>query len=205
MKQKFVEILEIYEIFNRETAAYRKDAACRKGCAFCCTEAGSIDATTLEGWMIREFIRRMPRSRQTGLKKTLNQEIKKREAGHIVPCPFLMKNQVCMIYDVRPFACRRIYSLNACSKDNLPVLSRTYMELARETVGALQRLDENGYTGHISYILHMLDTPRFLETYRAGEFKPEEIMTFGKTHRIVINKMVLPRPSGKSNKLTEQQ
>jgi len=37
----------------------------------------------------------------------------------------------------------------------------------------------------------MLDTPRFLATYRAGDFKPEEIMAFGKTHRIVINRMVV--------------
>ena len=59
------------------------------------------------------------------------------------------------------------------------------------SVADLQRLDDKGYSGHLSYILQMLDTPRFLATYQAGDFKPEEIMAFGKTHRIVINRMVV--------------
>ena len=57
-------------------------------------------------------------------------------------------------------------------------------------IAALQRLDDNGYSGHLSYILHMLDAPRFLATYQAGDFKPEEVMAFGQSHQIVINRMV---------------
>jgi hypothetical protein len=64
------------------------------------------------------------------------------------------------------------------------------MTVAQETLKTLQLLDEHGYSGHISYILHMLDVSRFLDIYLAGELKPEEIMAFGKTHRIVINKIV---------------
>jgi hypothetical protein len=37
----------------------------------------------------------------------------------------------------------------------------------------------------------MLSVPAFLKTYTAGEFKPEEIMEFGKAHRIVINRMMV--------------
>jgi hypothetical protein len=65
------------------------------------------------------------------------------------------------------------------------------MERAAETVKALQHLDLNGYSGHLSYILHMLETPRFRQTYLAGGSKPEEVMAFGKSHGIVINKMVV--------------
>ena len=65
------------------------------------------------------------------------------------------------------------------------------MERAQETVTALQRLDHNGYSGHLSYIQHMLDATRFRRTYLAGESKPEEIMAFGKSHGIVINKMMV--------------
>lgn len=95
-----------------------------------------------------------------------------------------------MIYAVRPFACRRVYSLHVCTKEMPPQLHRRVMERAAETVATLQRLDRNGYTGHLSYILHMLDAPRFTQTYLKGESKPEEVAAFGKSHSIVINKMV---------------
>jgi Fe-S-cluster containining protein len=181
----------IYEDFDQASAAYRRDAACARGCAFCCTHAGRIDCTTLEGLAIREETMRMPRPRRTSLAKALQRDVKKREAGATTPCPFLTKNKVCTIYSVRPFACRRIYSLHVCSQANPPILSRHVMALADSAIASLQRLDENGYTGHLSFILHMLDNPQFLKTYLAGDFKPGEIMAFGKTHRIVINKMVV--------------
>jgi len=137
--------------------------------------------------VIREHIAMMPRARQKNIQKAMTQDIKKREAGIVFPCPFLQKNKACMIYDVRPFACRRIYSLHVCSKENPSQLNRHVMELAENTLRQLQQLDDTGYAGHISFILFMLDTPRFLDTYLAGDFKPEEIMDFGKTHRIAIN------------------
>lgn len=181
----------IYDEFDEKTAAYRHDAACSKSCAFCCTAAGSIDITTLEGLVIREYIEKLPRPRSKSIHKILTQELKKREAKKVAPCPFLLKNNACMIYDIRPFACRRIYSLHTCSKDNPPMLNRHVMNHAEDTVKELQRLDDTGYSGHISYILFMLDTPRFLETYLAGDFKPEEITDFGKTHKIAINRMAI--------------
>ena len=191
MKPTFDKIAEIYDRFEADTAAYRRAAACAKGCAFCCSDAGAIDITTLEGLVIREQISRMPRARQASIKKALARDMKKRRAGSTSPCPFLTKTKTCMIYAARPFACRRIYSLHVCAKDKPALIHRQVMDLAKNSIGALQRLDENGYSGHISYILHMLDAPKFRNTYLAGDFKPEEIMVFGQRHAIVINKMVV--------------
>ena len=190
MDRKIVELQALYESFEAETADYRSEAACAKGCAFCCREAGSIDITTLEGWVIRDAVGKMPRARQKLVKKALVKDMKTREEGGIAACPFLMKNKACMIYDIRPFACRRIYSLHRCSQTQPLMLHRQVMSRAQEVLSALQRLDENGYTGHMSFILHLLDNPGFLGTYQAGGFKPEEIRGFGKAHRIVINRMV---------------
>jgi len=184
----------IYHAFDHETAALRCDAACANGCAYCCTDAGRIDCTTLEGLRIRRRIATLPRPRRISLQKALKRDRRKREAGQPSPCPFLMKNRSCLIYPVRPFACRRIYSLHRCSREQPPVLSRRVMAVAGDAIAALQRLDANGYSGHLSFILHMLDAPRFLEVYQAGEFRPEEIMAYGQDHRITINKMV-GRPS----------
>ena len=190
MQDKLDRLKRLYASFDMETAGYRDPAACVKGCAFCCAEAGSIDITTLEGINIRRRITKMPRPRQTSVLKALKRDLKKRQSGQVATCPFLTKTKACMIYDDRPLACRRIYSLRTCSRDNPPLLSRQVMDAARDTITALQRLDENGYSGHLSYVLHLLDNDRFLATYRAGHFKPEEIMDFGRAHKISINKMV---------------
>jgi hypothetical protein len=151
----------------------------------------SIDITTLEGMAIRLAMEKMPKSRQKTLTKAFRTEIKQREDGKAVPCPFLMKNNACMIYENRPFSCRRIYSAHVCSQDAPPAVSRQVMERADQTIAALQTLDDTGYSGHLSYILYMLSVPAFLNTYTAGEFKPEEIMEFGKAHRIAINRMMV--------------
>jgi len=65
------------------------------------------------------------------------------------------------------------------------------MRLAEQSIKESQKLDINGYSGHLSFILYMLSNPTFLNTYEDGDFKPEEIMEFGKAHRIVINKMMV--------------
>jgi Fe-S-cluster containining protein len=182
-------LLEIYDDFEQKTAAYKTDAVCEKGCAFCCKNAGSIHITTLEGWTIRDVMVRLPRQRRMAFQKSLMKDMKKREAGRLSPCPFLMKNRACMIYAIRPFVCRRVYSTRACTKNTPPRLSRKVMALADRTIRELQALDDNGYSGHISYILYMLDQPKFRDTYLSGDFKPEEIVAFGKRYGILINRM----------------
>ena len=181
----------IYDAFEEAAGPYKVEAACAKGCAFCCTDAGSIDITTLEGLAIRQAIARLPRSRQVAVRKALAADMKRRERKQPSACPLLMKNRACMLYAERPFACRRIYSLTVCGPGQHPVLSRQVMTLGDEAIRKLQQLDATGYSGHLAYILHMLDTPAFASTYLAGEFRPEAVMAFGKSHGIVINRMAL--------------
>ncbi len=187
MYRKLDKIKDIYKRFETEAAAYKENAACRKGCAYCCTDAGSIDITTLEGLVILEKIRSLLRPQQVKVNKALAGDLKKREKGQHSVCPFLMKNKACMIYEIRPFSCRRIYSVHVCNQDNPPKLSRKVMKMAENTIRELQTLDDTGYSGHISYIMHMLKAPKFLSNYLAGEHKPGDVMAFGKTHNIVIN------------------
>ncbi len=183
---------EVYSSFEEEVRGFRTGQACKSGCAFCCSHAGSIDVTTLEGLRIRGLIQKFSRSRQKSLEKSLFREVRHREKNLVVPCPFLMKNNVCMIYEIRPFSCRRIYSLHTCTKENPPRVNRKVMDKGEEEIKRLQEIDSTGYLGHISYILHMLDAPGFLDTYMGGGFDPGKIVVFGKSHNIVINqKMTL--------------
>jgi hypothetical protein len=180
----------IYDNFETAAAPYKINAACGKGCSFCCSDAGGIHITTLEGLVIRDRIDRLPRPRRSTVKKRLAVDMKQRENKKSSACPFLMKNRACMIYDVRPFACRRIYSLAVCSRDRHPVLNRQVMAMGDQAIRDLQQLDDSGYSGHLSFILYMLDTPAFLNAYLAGEFHPEAVMVFGKSHGIIINRMM---------------
>ena len=67
------------------------------------------------------------------------------------------------------------------------VVHRQAVDLAKETVKELQCLDDNGYSGHIGFILHLVEQTKFRKQYLAGEFNPAEIETFGKSHGIIIN------------------
>jgi len=190
MHEKISELHPLYDAFEDKAAPFKAQAACCKGCAYCCTDAGAIHMTTLEGLAIQDAMTGLAKSQRTAIKKELAKDMKRREKGLSSPCAFLMKNKACMIYEARPFACRRIYSLETCSRSQPPILSRHVMAFGESTIKALQQLDDTGYSGHLSYMLHMLDAPRFLETYLAGAFKPEEVSDFGKTHQILINRMV---------------
>ena len=190
MEDKKNGLQAIYDDFECAAAPYKVEAACAKGCSFCCSDAGSIHITTLEGLVIRDRINRLPRPRQKAVYKKLAVDMKQREREKPSACPLLMKNRACMIYDVRPFACRRIYSLAVCNRNQHPVLSRQVMAMGDEAIRALQQLDDSGYSGHLSYILHMLDTPAFINTYLAGEYRPEAVMAFGKSHGITINRLI---------------
>lgn len=190
MQEKISRLQPIYDAFEQDAAPYKEQAACCKGCAFCCTDAGAIHITTQEGVAIKKAMTDLAKPQRTSAAKALSKNMKRREKGLSSPCAFLMKNRACMIYEARPFACRRIYSLKKCNREQPPILSRHVMEFGEKAIKALQQLDDTGYSGHLSYILHMLDAPRFLETYLAGAFKPEEVTDFGRSHQIIINRMV---------------
>jgi len=191
MEKKIPALQDIYHRFETKTLEYKKDKACEKGCGFCCKEAGKIEITTLEGLAIQKVMKGFAKVRQKSLTKIFRQEIKKREKKVMAPCPFLMKNSACMIYETRPFSCRRIYSTHICTRTNPPVINRHVMVAADHSIKELQQLDINGYSGHLSFILYMLSISAFLDIYIKGEFKPEEIMEFGKAHKIAINKMMV--------------
>jgi hypothetical protein len=190
MYSKVDQLEGIYADFEAGAARFKSGAACAKGCAYCCTDAGRIHITTLEGLAIRQALERAAKPQRAAAEKALAKDMRQKRKGLVSPCPFLLKNKACMIYRRRPFACRRIYSLEACSSRQPPILNRRVMELGADAIRNLQILDGTGYSGHISFILHMLEVPGFRDTYLAGDFKPEEIADFGKTHQIIINRMV---------------
>jgi Fe-S-cluster containining protein len=187
LEEKKKRLKEIYECFEIDAYEFKKDAICKIGCTYCCTDVGNVDIITLEGVIIRERVNGLPQPLKVQLKRKIAQNKREKEKEKIARCPFLKENNTCLIYDIRPFSCRQLYSIREC-RGRGPTVHRQATELAREAVKEIQRLDDTGYSGHISFVLHLLDMPGFRKLYLSGGFDPGKIAKFGKTHRLVINR-----------------
>lgn len=171
-----IKLLEkLYTQFEEEVKEFKKNAVCHKGCADCCKQMAKIDLTTLEALRIKEKIETFDESTKLWIKKRLKKDLKKRKKKNYANCPFLTKEDTCLIYEVRPFSCRWIYSLKKC-KGNPPLIHSCVFEMAKETIRKIKQLDNNGYSGHISIILQLLDQTEFRESYLLG--KPNKIKSF---------------------------
>ena len=187
LREKQEALQRIYERFEQDASEYKKDAVCKIGCTFCCTDVGNVDTITLEGVIIRERIRKLPERLKRAVTKKVTQNRLQKQNKNIVPCPFLKEDDTCLIYDVRPFSCRQLYSVRKCEGQG-PTVHRQARELAKQAVRKMQQLDDMGYSGHLSFILHLLDSPGFLKLYLSGGFDPGKIATFGKAHGLIINR-----------------
>lgn len=168
-------------------ADFAAGAVCQEGCADCCTMVGNVDITTLEGVVILRCIKRLNPAIQKDLNKKLKQNRKTKKESKFARCAFLLPNNSCCIYAVRPFSCRCLYSLQKCG-ENGPMIHRQAWQAAETMRSALRQLDDTGYTGHLGYILQLLNDARFSRTYLSGTFAPQEIQEFAMAHGITINR-----------------
>ncbi|MCJ7616602.1 MAG: YkgJ family cysteine cluster protein [Desulfobacterales bacterium] len=201
IQDKIEELPEIYSDFEKSAAEYKKSAACKIGCAYCCICVGNVDITTMEGIVIQNRMETFEKKVKSRIKKKLDKNKAERERGVLARCAFLKEeDNTCLIYDIRPFSCRRIYSIKQCNQSQ-PVVHRQAIELADYTISKLQQLDDTGYSGHMSFILYLLDKSGFKKAYLGGKFNPGKIMNFGKSHGIIINRFVKPKSLSFNNNL----
>jgi hypothetical protein len=181
----------IYARHAQTLEEYAREALCRPGCAFCCTDVGAVDASTLEAARIRHRLLSMPGKEQKHVARALAENRKTLMQKGIARCAFLNAENLCHIYDIRPFSCRGLYSEREC-KGNGAAMRRGARDLAGQTFRQIQALDSPGYSGHIAHLLLLLDDADFRKTYLSGAFHPERIHVFGKAHGLVINRVVSP-------------
>jgi len=192
IKTKQEKLKDIYNDFVIQVHPFMVNAVCKPGCSFCCIHFGHVDVITLEGFIIHEWMENLSKSDQIDLHKKIVKNMKKKKKRSIARCPFLSRDNTCRIYDIRPFSCRQLYSMETCTAKG-PVIHRKMVEMVKMTVKRLQHLDATGYSGHLSYILHLISMPDFKELYQKGGFDPAKIMSFGKRYGIVINRSVSGR------------
>ena len=186
IKNKQKQLSQIYRAFEEKMLTYKEGAFCKAGCSFCCTHFGHVDITTLEGLIIIRHIQEFPKKLLKNLRKKIDANKKEKENSQVSPCPFLKSDQTCLVYDVRPFSCRRLYSVKKCDNKG-PTVHYHAESISGETVTLLQKLDSTGYSGHLTFILHLLQQPAFMDLYLSGGFDPSQIAAFGKSHGMIIN------------------
>jgi len=188
-EKKISALAAIYRAHEQAVQAFTRDAICKPGCSFCCTHYGRLDAATLEGLAIRRRLSAFKGRQQGRLRDRIRRNQIEKEAGKVSVCPFLDNDGRCRIYEVRPFSCRQLYSLKPC-RDSGPTVHRQAVALARQAVQAIQRLDDTGYSGHLTFLLALLEDRRFRRFYIAGGFDPAGIEAFGKAHGLSINRRI---------------
>ncbi|MCD6319252.1 MAG: YkgJ family cysteine cluster protein [Candidatus Desulfofervidaceae bacterium] len=186
IQEKIEKLQEIYREFEEEVRELKNGAVCQRGCADCCKQMATIDLTTLEGFIIYEKISAFDDTIKVWAKKRLKKDIIKRKKTHYARCPFLKEDDTCLIYEVRPFSCRWLYSLKKCNGGS-PVVHRQAFEIAKKTIRKIQQLDDTGYSGHISFILGLFDKIDFRKTYLSGDFQPRKLKKFMADYHITVN------------------
>ncbi len=148
--------------------------ACSEGCAVCCTQ--SVAMSSLEGELILDFIRENDREnwladqlagRAAGNKPELvtTNQYARACLEHIdimedapigwnfAPCVFLLEN-ICSIYEVRPFGCRSFISLEQCTGSSGAEIAPIHLAVNTVFTQINEHLcSDGGYWGNMVDIL----------------------------------------------------
>jgi Fe-S-cluster containining protein len=186
LDEKKEQLIALYEEFERRVAPFRAQAVCVKGCADCCIQVGTVAATTLEGMVIREHLKTWSHDALAALHHKLRQNRSDKLTQVFARCAFLDEDQACTVYPVRPFSCRRLYSVKTCGEQG-PVIHRRAMALASQTIEVLQDLDPAGCSGHLSLILHLLEKDTFREVYLQGGWNQEKFRGLIERYQLTVH------------------
>ena len=185
--KKKKQVFALYEQYERLVEPYKSQAVCEKGCASCCIDVGSVGATTLEGLIILEYIQKWDRQTLKEINRNLRENRKNKINQVFARCTFLNPEQSCRIYPVRPFSCRRLYSVRKCDGQGA-VVHRQAVMLGQKIEKELQMLDADGCSGHLSFILYLLEKNGFRQGYLRENWSTEKFKDVIERHGLVVHR-----------------
>ncbi len=185
--KKKKQVFALYEQYERLVQPYKSQAVCEKGCASCCIDVGSVGATTLEGLIILEYIQGWDRQTLKEMNRNLRENRKNKLNRVFARCTFLDQEQSCRIYAVRPFSCRRLYSLRKCDGQGA-VVHRQAVMVGQKIEKELQNLDADGCSGHLSFILHLLEREGFRQGYLWENWSTDEFGEIIERYGLVVHR-----------------
>ena len=186
LDKKKEQLVALYEEFERQVAPFRAQAVCVRGCADCCIQVGTVAATTLEGMVIREYLEGWSKPAREAVQQRLRANRREKLTQVFVRCAFLDEEQACTVYPVRPFSCRRLYSVKTCGEQG-PVIHRRAMALASRTIEILQDLDPAGCSGHLSFILYLLEKQEFRRAYLEGRWNRGRFQKLVERYQLAVH------------------
>jgi len=186
--EKKRQVFQLYDEYERLVQPYKSQAVCEKGCASCCIDVGSVGATTLEGLIILEHIQGWERQTLEEMNCNLQENRIDKLSQVFARCSFLDQERSCRIYAVRPFSCRRLYSVRKCDGQGA-VVHRQAVVLGQKIEKELQKLDADGCSGHLSFILRLLDREPFRRGYLKGSWTVEDFRDIIERYELEVHKV----------------
>ncbi len=185
--EKKRQVFQLYDEYEMFVQPYKIQAVCEKGCASCCIDVGNVGATTLEGLIVLEYLQGWDHQAIEEINRSLRENRSEKLNSVLVRCPFLDEEASCRIYAVRPFSCRRLYSVKKCDGQGA-VVHRLSVVLGQKMEKELQDLDPEGCSGHLSFILHLLKKEPFRWGYLKGSWNLEEFRDIIERYELVVHK-----------------
>ena len=180
-------VFELYDKYERLVEPFKSQAVCEKGCASCCIDVGSVGAATLEGLIILEYLQGWDHQAIEEINRRLRENRREKLNSVFVRCAFLDGEESCRIYTVRPYSCRRLYSVRKCEGQGA-VVHRQAVVLGQKIEKELQELDPDGCSGHLSFILDLLKKETFRQGYLKGIWKVEDFREIIERYELVVHK-----------------
>jgi len=172
-------IYDCYDQWMRQSTV-----ACRPACRTCCTQ--NVTITAVEGEEILDYARREGLGKWLG--ETLGnaaetepspmttnqfaaaclcgQETEHTWPANRAPCPFLA-NDLCRIYEARPFVCRLFVSTNRCQPGGAATMPEGYAGVVSAICQVIEHLGQRQYWGNMAdVLLALLARPEYEDIAR---------------------------------------
>jgi Fe-S-cluster containining protein len=189
LNSKIAVLDQIYRVYDEFVD--RLDIACKKYCAGCCTR--NVTLTTLEGYFIATH---MISSGKSSLFENIESVLPKKrfqpltttnrladlcmkgedppEEKHddsIERCP-LLKDNLCPIYPVRPFACRCFVSKKDCRKQGYAEVDPFVLSVNNLFLQVIEHVDSQGFSGNLIDILKFMASKDNRLSYKRNTLDP---------------------------------
>lgn len=175
----------LYEVYDKTAKQF--PAACSRDCDTCCTH--NVVATTLEVELIRDHLQQIGRAdlELRALQDTSRRRLRPRltinelatfclrreeppdqaEEFHVEPCP-IREEDGCPVYEVRPFACRSLWSEQACAVTGEAVMAPLLLTLNGVFEQIVEDIDAGGLCGNMLDLFSFLHANDRSAAYRSG-------------------------------------
>lgn len=167
---KLAALSKVYTLFDEACRPF--ETVCRKRCAACCTcnvtmtglearfilSALSLDEQKLlsdrimEKWPEKRYIPELTTNMFARFVMSGREIPDEQNDPSWGPCPVL-KNDICTIYDVRPFGCRALMSQTSCETTGTAMIPPQVLTINNLFMQAIEHLDRNGIFGNFSDVL----------------------------------------------------